>query len=54
MEIRLFNAELFHADTRTHKGTDEQADTMKLRVAFGNFAKTPKNRNEIRPYISYL
>jgi hypothetical protein len=35
MKIRPLGAELFHADGRT--------DTTKLKVAFRNFAKAPKN-----------
>ena len=35
MTIRLVGAGLFHAD--------KQTDMMKIIIAFGNFAKAPKN-----------
>ena len=41
MKIRPVGAELFYADGRT----DRQADMMKLRVAFHNFAKASKTRS---------
>jgi hypothetical protein len=39
MKIRPLGAQLFHADGQTHR----QTDTMKLIVAFRNFANAPKN-----------
>ena len=44
MKIRTVRAELFHADR-------QQTDTMKLIVAFRNFASSPKSR---QPLISTL
>jgi len=38
MKIRPVGADLFYVDRRT----DRQADMMKLRVAFHNFANAPK------------
>ena len=38
-EIRLVGAEFFHAEV----GMDGQTNMTKLRVAFRNFAKAPKN-----------
>jgi hypothetical protein len=40
MKIRSVGAELFHADGQTGR----QTDITKLKVAFRNFAKAPKNR----------
>jgi len=41
MKILPAVAELFYADRRT----DGQTDITKLRVAFRNFAKAPKNQS---------
>jgi hypothetical protein len=51
MKIRPVRAELFHADRQTDgrtggqtdRRTDGRTDMTKLRVAFRNFAKAPKN-----------
>jgi len=45
MKILCARANLFHADIRT----DEQTDITKLKVAFRNFAKAPKNDNGYLP-----
>ena len=48
MKIRAKRTELFHADRRTYKWTEEQTDMSTLTVAFRNFANAPKNaRNDI-------
>jgi len=41
MKIRLFGAELFHADMRMEGRTDGQTDMPKLIVAFRSFANAP-------------
>jgi len=48
MKIRAKRTELFHADRRTYKWTEEPTDMRTLTVAFRNFANAPKNaRNDI-------
>jgi hypothetical protein len=46
MKIRSVEAQLFHTDGRT----DGQTDTMKLIVAFGNFAIASKKRQRIQNF----
>jgi hypothetical protein len=45
MKIRPVGAELFHADGQT--------DTMKLIVAFSNFANASKMHVEYYPFVSH-
>jgi hypothetical protein len=50
MNIRLVRAELFHADRRTHEGTD----MTKLIVAIRNFANARKKKQTFQIIMLYV